>query len=414
MLDRKTIDIVKATAPILADRGLDVTLHMYDLMFSQSPEVLPLFNRANQKPNGQPLTLARSIQAYAANIDNLGALAGAVELIAHKHASLGVLPEHYGIVGRHLIQAMKDVLHINAEQEEAWGKAYQFLADIFIDAERKLYEEAEGKEGGWAGYRTFILEKKVEESDVIESFYLKPKDGEKLASYTPGQYVTVKFNFPGGNVVTRNYSLSDAPNGEYYRISIKKERRPGENRRLPDGLVSCYLHDYYQPGMEIDLRAPMGNFTLNTNTKRPVVLLSGGVGLTPMISMLNTIARDYPQIETHFIHGAINRHTHAMREHVRNLAATHPNIHAHICYSEPDAEDLKEKHCDKAGFITAEWLEHILPHKDCDFYFCGPKPFMQMAYQILKEWDVPPSQIHYEFFGPAGELEAPQNQKAAA
>lgn len=414
MLDRKTKDIVKATAPVLADRGLEVTLRMYELMFSQSPEVLPLFNRANQKPGGQPLALARSVQAYAANIDNLEALTGMIELVANKHASLGVLPEHYGIVGRHLIQALKDVLNITAEQEEAWGKAYQFLADIFIDAESKLYEQAENREGGWSGYRTFILDKKVDESDVIVSFYLRPKDGKKIAGYRPGQYVGVRFDFPGGNIVTRNYSLSDAPNGQSYRISIKKERRPGESRRLPDGLVSCYLHDYYQPGMEIDLRAPMGSFVLDTQTKRPVVLLSGGVGLTPMIAMLNTIARDYPQIETHFVHGALNRRTHAMREHVKALAAAHSNIHAHVCYSEPEAEDLREKYCDKAGFITAEWLAHILPHKDCEFYFCGPKPFMQMAYQILKEWDVPPAQIHYEFFGPAGELEAPQEQKAAA
>ena len=148
----------------------------------------------------------------------------------------------------------------------------------------------------------------------------------------------------------------------------------------------------------------MGNFFLNHNTNRPVVLLSGGVGLTPMISMLNTIAERYPKLETWFIHGALNRHTHAMRDHVKNLAASNPNIHAYFCYSEPVAEDLREKLCDQTGLITARWLEQILPHKDCDYYFCGPRPFMQLIYQILKAWKVPSAQICYEFFGPAGDL----------
>ncbi|HKX33484.1 MAG TPA: NO-inducible flavohemoprotein [Blastocatellia bacterium] len=404
MLDQKTVGIVKASAPLLAERGLEVTMRMYDLMFSDNPEVLPLFNRANQTPEGQPLALARSIYAYATQIENLEALAGAVELIANKHASLGVKPEHYAIVGKHLIQALKDVLKIDEEQVAAWGEAYWFLANILIDGERKLYDQAAGQDGGWADYRTFVLDRKVAESSVIASFYLKPGDGKKIAPFKPGQYVTAKFEFPGGQIVTRNYSLSDSPNGEYYRISVKKERRPAGIIHQPDGLVSCYLHDYYQPGMEVQLRAPMGNFVLNHNTHRPVALLSGGVGLTPMISMLNTIARQHPQLETWFIHGALNRRTHAMGDHVRALAAAHSNIHAYVCYSEPGAEDLAEKVCDRTGLITAEWLEQILPHRDCDFYFCGPRPFMQLVHRILKEWKVPPAQIHYEFFGPAGEL----------
>src|SRR5262245_60671395 len=226
MLDQKTVGIVKASVPLLAERGLEVTMRMYDLMFSENPEVLPLFNRANQTPAGQPLALARSLYAYATQIDNLEALAGAVELIANKHASLGVKPEHYEVVGKHLIQALKDVLKIDEEQAAAWGAAYWFLAKILIDGEQKLYDQAAGQDGGWADYRTFVLDRKVAESSVIASFYLKPRDGKQIAAFKPGQYITVRFEFPGGNLVTRNYSLSDSPNGEYYRISVKKERRP--------------------------------------------------------------------------------------------------------------------------------------------------------------------------------------------
>jgi nitric oxide dioxygenase len=405
MLSPKTVEIVKASVPVLADRGLEVTQRLYQLMFSKNPEVLSQFNRVNQTPQGQPLALARSIYAYAANIDNLGVLGDAVDLITNKHASLGVKPEHYGIVGVHLIQALRDVLQIDDEQAAAWREAYEFLAEIMVKAERKLYAQAEEQDGGWAGYRTFVLDKKVKESDVITSFYLKPKDGGKIAAFKPGQYITVRFEFPGDKVVTRNYSLSDSSNGEYYRISIKKERRPAATTELPDGLVSCYLHDHYQPGLELQLRAPMGNFVLNPDTRRPVVLLSGGVGLTPMFSMLKTITEHHPQLETWFIHGALNRRTHAMRDQVKKLEASNPNIHVYFCYSEPDAEDLREKNCDQTGLITAEWLESILPHQDCDYYFCGPRPFMRLIYRTLKAWRVSPAQIRYEFFGPAGELE---------
>jgi nitric oxide dioxygenase len=408
MLDQKTRDIVRATAPVLLERGVEVTMHMYALMSASNPKVISMFSRANQTPDGQPLALARALHAYAANIDNLEALTGEIAMIANKHASLGVRPEHYSVVGRHLIQSLKDVLNFSSEQLIAWGVAYRFLAKIFISAEEELYAQARNQDGGWEDYRPFILDKKVEESEVIVSFYLKPKDEGRIASFRPGQYITVRFDFPGGNIVTRNYSLSDSPNGDYYRISIKKERRPA-GRIIPDGLVSCYLHDYYQPGMEVQVRAPMGSFVLDPQTSRPIVLLSGGVGLTPMISMINMIARDYPAQEAWFIHGALNGRTHAMRDHIRNLAASHPNIHVYTCYSEPDAEDIRKRSCDKTGFITADWLNNILPQKNCDYYFCGPTIFMQAMNQILREWGVPESQIHYEFFGPGGELEIQEN-----
>lgn len=161
MLTQKTVEIVRASEPVLGDRALDVTLRMYDLLFANNPEILPLFNRANQTRQSQQLALASAIQAYAANIDNLGALTGAVELIANKHASLGVKPEHYGIVGAHLIQALRDVLQIDEAQVAAWTEAYEFLAGILVQAERNLYQQAEGQNGGWADYRTFVLDKKV-------------------------------------------------------------------------------------------------------------------------------------------------------------------------------------------------------------------------------------------------------------
>ncbi len=404
MLDQATKNIIKATAPILADKGLDVMVCMYDIMFTRYPAIKSLFNMANQRQDGQPLALARAVHAYAANIDQLDQLTDAVDLMAHKHASLGVRPEHYPIVGECLLEAIDNVLQPGATVLAAWEKGYNFLAEILINAEKDLYHAMATVAGGWDGYRVFTIARKEKESDVITSFYLEPKDGKPLCDYKPGQYITVKLDFPGRKSVTRNYSLSDKPNQAYYRISVKRERRPLASEHA-DGLISCYLHDFMEEGTELEVRAPIGNFFLEPNTARPVVLLSGGVGLTPMISMLSTIAAQHPTLETYFIHGAINRKTHAMREYVNKLANTHPNIHQYTCYSAPDEQDLAHRYCHHTGFITAEWLSNILPHTNCDYYFCGPKPFMQLTYGILKQWNIPAAQIRYEFFGPTSELE---------
>lgn len=404
MLDARTIDIVKTSAPILAARGAEVTSRMYELMFAGNPEVKPLFNRNHQSSGGQSLALANAVYAYAANIDNLEVLLPAVDVITNKHVSLGIKPEHYPIVAKHLLQALKDVLDLSEEYLDAWGKAYWFLADLFIAREKELYQQ-----GGWEGTRAFIIDRKVAESDIITSFYLRPKDGKKLPDFKPGQYITVNFAFPGGNMTSRNYSLSDCPNGQYYRISVKREERL--KAHAPDGLVSGYLHHYMQEGMEVDVRAPAGHFVLDTKSERPLVLMSGGVGLTPMISMLNGSIAAHPQRDVYFFHAARNRRAHAFREHVLELAEKYPHLHPYFCYSDPECS---ETDCDLVGFITAEWLETKLPHKDYDFYFCGPKPFMQIIYHILKGWHVPESQIHYEFFGPAGALDAVEQAQPAA
>jgi len=401
MLDQHTKDKIKATAPVLADKGLDITMRMYDIMFSRYPEVKTMFNEANQHEGGQPLTLARAVHAYAENIDNLEALGEAVELMAHKHVSLGVKAEHYPIVGECLLEAIGDVLNPPQEIVDAWAKGYQFLADILINAEQKLYEEMEAKEGGWASVRPFVLDRKIKESDIITSFYFRPQDGGPIPSYEPGQYLTVKFDFDDGSTEMRNYSLSDAPNGEYYRISVKRE--PAAAEGLNEGRISNYLHDHVEEGNVVDLRGPIGNFTYKPDPERPVVLLSGGVGMTPLVSMLKAIASDYPDQEVWYIHAARNSRVHGLREDAKNIAAGNKNIHLYTLYNDPEPGD--EEKCDRTGLVTADWLESLLPHRDCNYYFCGPQLFMQAVYGILKAWDIPGNQIHFEFFGPAGALE---------
>lgn len=403
MLKQSTIDIIKSTVPVLEQHGKDITTRFYQLLFSSHPELKNVFNQSNQRQGRQQTALANAVYAAAANIDNLGAIIPVVKQIGHKHRALGIKAEHYPIVGENLLKAIKDVLGDAATDEiiNAWAEAYGVIADAFIGVEAEMYKEAAEQSGGWDDVRTFIVDKKVKESDVITSFYLKPEDGQKIASYLPGQYLTVKVK-PEDSEYThlRHYSLSDAPGKDYYRISVKKEEH---------GVVSSYLHNSVHAGDTLQVSAPAGDFTLQTSDK-PVVLISGGVGVTPMLSMLNTIVQTQPEREVTFIHGALNSSVHAFKEEVAQLTNENSKIKSYVAYSEPTEDDKAANSFDKEGYIDLSWLKSILPDNRADFYFCGPIPFMKMVYRALKEWEVPAENIHFEFFGPAGQLEEPAEE----
>ena len=255
---------------------------------------------------------------------------------------------------------------------------------------------------GWEGFRTFVVDRKVPESDTITSFYLSPKDDEPLPPHLPGQFLTFRLGIPGqAKPVTRTYTISDSPHAEYYRISIKRELSPADRPELPPGLASGYFHNSVEPGTELCVRAPRGDFWLDPQGDTPVVLLSGGVGLTPMISMLNAIVAQDSKRQVWFIHGVRHGGEHAMGAHVRRMAAEHDNIHVHICYSEPRSDDVEGRDYEGPGHVTLPLLQGLLPPAAYDFYLCGPPPFMKSLFQGLLDWGVPESRIHYEFFGPA-------------
>ncbi|HET8711928.1 MAG TPA: FAD-binding oxidoreductase, partial [Spongiibacteraceae bacterium] len=228
------------------------------------------------------------------------------------------------------------------------------------------------------------------ESSVITSFYLEPIDGGELMDFQPGQYIAVLLTV-NGQPLRRNYSLSDAPGKPYYRISVKRE---------PNGVASRYLHDQVNEGDTLELLAPSGEFVLNDAT-RPLVLLSGGVGITPALSMLNAAAPSGRPIE--FIHAALNRDVHAFREDVERLAQKYPNVKPFFVYNEALPDDSPHA----KGFVTPEILAARLPQdRDVDLYFLGPKPFMQSIYRSAQTLGIPPKQIRYEFFGPLEDLTA--------
>lgn len=393
MLDTATVQIIKATVPALQIYANDITSHFYPLLFAQHPEVLPFFNQTNQDKGTQPKALANAVIAYGANIDELGNLSDAVSKIVQKHTALGILPEQYDAVGSCLLQAIKAVLGEAATDEviDAWAKAYGQLANILIAAEESVYTANEQKPGSWRGEREFILVKRVNESSLITSFYFQPFDNQGLPDFEAGQFITIVFDDLDGVAMRRNYSLSDAAGKDYLRISVKRE---------PNGIVSSHLHNNIQLGDKVKLRAPSGDFILRKNAK-PLVLLTGGVGITPAISMLNTEAESGRDIR--FIHAAINSEVHAFKQHVDELAAVNSNIKPLYIYSQPEAQC--QPHV--TGFIDATIIEAQLPaDRDVEFYLLGPVGFMKVALAIATSLGVPANQIHYEFFGPAESLTA--------
>ena len=268
-LSDRTIEIVKATVPALEKGGTAITDRMYQRLFT-TPEIRDLFNQSHHGETGsQSKALTAAIIAYARNIDNLGVLGTRVERITQKHVGLNILPEHYHFVAEALLGAIKDVLGEAATPEilEAWGEAYWFLADLLIAREAIIYSRLAAAAGGWNGWRDFRVESTKQESEVIRSFVLVPADGRGVMRHRPGQYLTFSFDVPGAGHLKRNYSISSAPEDRAYRISVKREARPG----VPPGLASNWLHDQAKPGTVLKVAPPAGEFYLDERDQSPVV-----------------------------------------------------------------------------------------------------------------------------------------------
>ena len=257
---------------------------------------------------------------------------------------------------------------------------------------------------GKGGFRGLKVVAKTPESSLITSFHLEAANGSVLPAFRPGQFLV--FKIPSGDAkgyVLRNYSLSGAPDdATLYRISVKREpsARPG----LPVGLSSNYLHDSIGVGDVLTVDGPRGDFVLDETSNRPVVLLSGGVGLTPMVAMLHRLA-SHSTRRVLFLHACDNGDVHALRDEVLQLIAQRPGLSAHFCYRQPSDADRAKGCFDSEGFVTRDVLQSLLCLDDYKFYLCGPPPFMQALYPALRSLGVEKSRIAYEFFGPATVLE---------
>ncbi|GIP41242.1 flavohemoprotein [Paenibacillus sp. J31TS4] len=403
MLDEQTIRIVQATAPVLKEHSTTIGKRFYELLFAKAPQLNNLFNQTNQKRGLQQEALGYAVYAAGEHITNLEAIQPVIERISQKHRAIGITADQYPVVGETLLDAVKDVLKEQATEEiiGAWGRAYGAIADAFIELENKLYEETKRQPGGWEGFREFTIDRKTKESEEVTSFYLKPRDGQAIATYKAGQYLTVKLTIPGEQYThLRHYSLSDAPGHDYYRISVKREDAHGET---PEGLVSNYLHERIQQGDTVMVSAPAGDFVL-AEDQSPVVLISGGIGITPLLSMLNTLAAEQPGREVAFVHATMNGGTHVFKEHVEQLAAAHPSIRSYVCYNAPTEEDKRQKSYDKEGVVDLPFLQAAAPGGEARYYLCGSLSFMEAVNRMLREGGVPADHIYYEAFSPVAIL----------
>lgn len=368
-------------------------------MLDNHPELKNIFNSAHQSTGAQPAALAHAVWAYAENIDNLEALNTAISRIGHKHASLGVTPEQYPIVGENLLASIREVLGDAVDKPvlDAWKAAYQQLADIFIGFERDLYHKATQTPGGWNGWRKFKVSRKVHESDEIISFYLEPLDAGQLPQFKSGQYISVRIFMPElGVYQPRQYSLSDIPDGTHFRISVKKEAAKGIK---PAGLISNVLHDKLPEGSELEVSMPYGDFTLDVDADMPVVLISGGVGITPMLSMLGTVTKHIKSRPVMFVHAARNGKVHAMKDYLSKIMQENPQVSRAIFYEEISDSDVKGVDYDYEGRVELGKIRDEVLLPGANYYLCGPIPFMQTQQKSLEALGVPKDRIHSEVFG---------------
>ncbi|WP_343643570.1 NO-inducible flavohemoprotein [Chryseobacterium sp.] len=392
-------NLVKQTVPILREHGIILTTYFYNRMFRDNPELKHIFNMGNQKNNKQQAALAMTVLAYADNIEDPSVLMPVLNNIGHKHTSLDIRPEQYTIVGKHLIASISEVLGESATPEllEAWSAAYQQLALLMSGHEQTIYNHRINNPGGWAGWRPFIVKQKVRESTEITSFYLYPSDGGIVADFTPGQYISLRLFLPELELLQpRQYSISCAPNSEYYRISVKKET----GNSHPNGIISNRLHNHVNVGDLLDISAPAGNFVLQEETEKQKVFISGGVGQTPLLAMLEQLTQEKTKnknIQITWIHGCRDQKTHAFKERVTEISNKNKNVSQHIFYEtiENTKDSLNE------GWLDLSKLKQDILQEHTEYYICGPAAFITKHYNFLLNNNVPKTDIYFEEFGPA-------------
>jgi nitric oxide dioxygenase len=395
MLQSEVINIVKSTAPILAKEGEKITQLFYQKLFVNHPELQNVFNMTHQIQGDQPRALADSVFKYASHIDKLEELGPLVKRIAHKHASLSVAPEQYPVVGKYLLEAIGEHLNLPSDDPiiSAWSDAYQQLAAIFVNTEEKIYSDNANKPGGWRGFRPFVISKIVPEAEDVTSFYLEPEDGGDIVNFEPGQYVGVKIKKLGGEYdEIRQYSMSAAPSEPFYRITVKSEASSVDY----PGRVSHYIHKA-RIGDRLHLQPPTGDFTIENNSE-DLVLISGGVGITPLLSMLlNRLDERGNGDGITFILCCRNAAHHIMKDKLKALSKEYGFIYK-VAYE-------KEEGADHQGYLDSAILNSWLKNRDANVYFCGPKPFMGALDNLLETLGYPKKRRHCEIFGPATPLD---------
>jgi nitric oxide dioxygenase len=399
--------IIKATVAVLQAHGETITRVMYKNMIEAHPELHNVFSTTSQTTGRQPRALARAVLAYAMYIDDLPKLEHAIERIAQKHASLFIQPEQYDIVARYLMGAISQVLGDAATPEivDAWSAAYSVLAKVFIGREQELYRA--DKE--WTGWRKCRITRKQVEAKGVVSFYLEPVDGVvPLPEFLPGQYVSLQVFVPQlAYNQSRQYSLSHAPeeDGRFYRVTIKRDR---DDETGVDGLISNMLHDRYEEGDTVELSHPHGEFFLDpsdvSREGAPVVLVSAGVGATPLVSMLQALSQPSAvKRPVSWIHTSRSKATQPFADEVvsivdgglKDRVSTRVHLRQEV-YGEGQS---------RLDLLALDPEAELFVHDPrAEYYICGPEAFMLELRRTLVDLGVSNNRVYLELFA-TGDVE---------
>ena len=377
-LTKEQKDIIKTTAPVLKENGKEITSIFYKHLFENHPELLNMFNQTNQKIGTQPLALANTIYFAAENIENLSVLMPQIMHIAHKHRALTVQAEHYPIVGKYLILAIEEFLGEKGDPNilHAWKAAYEIIASIFIDIEKKLYDEL-GSDERNKGFIPLTITKKVRVANgPIVSFTLQRPDGEKLPSYHSGQYITLRIKHRN-YFHHRHYSLTQPSDGKTYRIAIKQEIN-----HEPKGIVSNEIINNYRSGEKIFASLPAGTFALIDNAKHHL-FIAGGIGITVLSAMITELHKQ----------GKTNR--------VTLIHCVPTEDHAAFAYQMRSILSQKQYHLLTQGKHLLQGLIQQQIKPETHVYLCGSVSFMNKVEEYLEECHHPADQIHTESFVPS-------------
>ncbi|MBJ7000798.1 MULTISPECIES: globin domain-containing protein [Streptomyces] len=387
MLSEQSAATVRATLPAVEAAIEQITERFYARLFDAHPELLrDLFNRGNQASGAQKSALAGSIAAFAGHlVEHPDQRPDAMlSRIAHKHASLGVVPEQYPVVHEHLFAAVAEILGdaVTPEVAAAWTEVYWLMANALIAIEKRLYEESGRQE-----FRKWEVVGREEETTDVVSFRVRPVDGSPVRGFRAGQYVSVGVKLADGARQIRQYSLSGAPGEDVRQFSVKRVH----GGATPDGEVSGQLHARVRVGDVLELSEPYGDLVLDGVAGRPLLLASAGIGVTPMVAMLASLAADGHDAPVTVVHGDRSPADHALRVDHQAYADKLADSDVTFFY-ERDAEPGG-----RTGLVDLSGID-IAPGTCA--YLCGPLPFMRAVRGQLIEKGVAPADIHYEVFGP--------------
>ncbi|MFH9090115.1 globin domain-containing protein [Streptomyces sp. NPDC017673] len=395
MLSAQSVPVVRATLPAAGASLTTITDRFYQRLFEEHPELLlNLFNRTNQVNASQREALAGAVAAFATLlVERPDERPDAIlSRIAHKHVSLGITAESYPLVGRHLLAAVAEVLGdaVTPEVAAAWDEVYWLMANALIATEARLYAAA-GVEDGDVWRQMVVTERHQESPDAV-ALVLRPADGGPARPFRPGQYVSVRVELPDGAHQIRQYSLSTAPGRDTWRITVKRER--SADGTVPDGEVSSWLHANAKEGYVLDVSLPAGDLVL-PDGDTPILLASAGIGITPMLSMLDHLGRTGATRPVTVLHADRSPRQHIHRAEQAQLVDRIPGADLHVWY-ENDAHHVAGPQV----YAGRTALDELNVTDDTTAYLCGPLPFMRAVRGQLLAKGLHPSAIHYEVFGP--------------